>query len=61
MGLDDLVSKAKGALQGHEEQAKDAIDKAAEALKTRTDDSTDKTVDDVAAKAKEILDQQKKP
>jgi len=59
MGLDDLVNKAKNALEGHEEQAKDAIDKAAEAVKARTDDGTDAKVDEVAAKAKEYLDEQK--
>lgn len=59
MGLDDLVSKAKGALEGHEEQAKDALDKAADAVKSRTDDAGDAKVDEVTAKAKEFLDQQK--
>lgn len=59
MGLDDLVSKAKGALGGHEEQAKDALDKAAEAVKAKTGDGTDAKVDDVVGKAKEYLDQQK--
>lgn len=60
MGLDDLISKAKGALDGHEDQAKAALDKAAEAVKARTDDAGDKKVDEVTAKAKEFLDQQKK-
>ncbi|RHA37179.1 antitoxin [Cellulomonas rhizosphaerae] len=60
MGLDDLVSKAKGALGGHEEQAKDALDKAAGAVKARTGDGTDAKVDDVVEKAKEYLDEQKR-
>ncbi len=60
MGLDDLVSKAKGALEGHEEQAKAALDKAAAVVKSRTDDNADKTVDDVVDKAKEFLDEQKR-
>lgn len=60
MGLDDLVSKAKGALAGHEEQAKDALDKAAEAVKSRTGDDADVKVDDVVDKAKDYLDQQKR-
>ena len=60
MGIDDLVSKAKGALQGHEEQAKDALDKAAEALKSRTDDGTDAKVDQVVDKAKDFRVDQKR-
>lgn len=60
MGLDDLVHKAKGALAGHEDKAKDALDKAAAAVKARTDDGTDAKVDDVVAKAKDYLDQQKR-
>jgi len=59
MGLDDLVSKAKDALEGREEQVKSVIDKAADVVKSRTDDAGDRKVDDVAAKAKELLDQQK--
>lgn len=59
MGLDDLVGKAKGALQGHEEQAKDAIEKAAEAVKARTGDGTDGKVDEIAEKAKEYIDEQR--
>ncbi|AEI10569.1 MULTISPECIES: antitoxin [Cellulomonas] len=59
MGIDDLVAKAKGALSGHEEQAKDALDKAADALKARTDDGTDAKVDQVVDKAKDLLDEQK--
>ncbi|AEE47806.1 antitoxin [Cellulomonas fimi] len=60
MGIDDLVSKAKGALEGREDQAKDALDKAADALKTRTDAGTDAKVDQVVAKAKDFLDDQKR-
>jgi hypothetical protein len=60
MGIEDLVSKAKAAVSGHEEQAKDALDKAGEALKSRTNDSQDAQVDSVVEKAKEYLDEQKK-
>ena len=60
MGIEDLVSKAKGALSGHEEQAKDALDKAGEAVKARTSDSQDGMVDSVVEKAKTYLDEQKK-
>ncbi|MBF0688462.1 MAG: antitoxin [Cellulomonas sp.] len=60
MGLDDLVKKATGALDGREEQAKDALDKAAGAVKARTDTGTDATVDKVVDAAKDYLDKQKK-
>jgi hypothetical protein len=60
MGIDDLVGKAKGALEGREDQAKDALDKAAEALKSRTDDGTDAKVDQVVDKAQDFLDDQKR-
>ena len=60
MGLDDLVGKAKGALGGREEQAKDALDKAADAVKARTDAGTDAQIDKVVDAAKDYLDQQKK-
>ena len=59
MGIEDLVNQAKNAVDGHEEQAKDALDKAAEAVKARTGDGTDAKVDDVVDKAKQYLDQQK--
>ncbi|NUU17176.1 antitoxin [Cellulomonas humilata] len=60
MGIEDLVGKAKDALSGHEEQAKDALDKAGEAVKSRTNDTQDSQVDSVVEKAKEYLDEQKK-
>ena len=60
MGVHDLVNKAKGALAGREEQAKDALDKAADAVKSRTDDGTDAKIDEVVDKAKDYLDQQKR-
>ena len=41
MGIEDLVNQAKAARHGHEEQAKDVIDKAAEAVKAKTSDSQD--------------------
>ncbi len=55
MGIDDYVNKAKDALKGHEDQAADALDKAADALKSRTSDGTDEKVDQVVEKAKQFL------
>ncbi|WP_315098889.1 antitoxin [uncultured Cellulomonas sp.] len=60
MGIEDLVSKAKAAVDGNEEQVKDALDKAGEAVKSRTNDHQDSTVDSVIEKAKDYLDEQKK-
>ncbi|WP_456824125.1 antitoxin [Cellulomonas sp. P5_E12] len=60
MGIEDLVNQAKNAVDGHEDQAKDALDKAAEAIKARTSDGQDGVVDSVVDKAKDYLDDQKK-
>lgn len=60
MGIDDLIGKARDALSGHEDQAQDALDKAADAIKTRTDDGTDAKVDEIVDKAKEFLENEKK-
>ena len=60
MGIENLVNQAKAAVSGREEQAKDALDKAAEAVKSRTSDSQDAKIDSVVDKAKGFLDEQKK-
>jgi hypothetical protein len=60
MGIEDLVNQAKAAVSGHEEQAKDAIEKAAEAVKAKTSDSQDAQIDSVVEKATTYLDEQKK-
>ncbi|MBO3085279.1 antitoxin [Cellulomonas fengjieae] len=60
MGIDDLVKQAKAAVSGREEQAKDALDKAAEAVKSRTGDRQDAQIDSVVEKAKTYLDEQQK-
>jgi hypothetical protein len=53
------VDKAKQALQGNEDKAADALDRAADAIKSRTSDSTDAKVDQVVDKAKEFLEKDK--
>ena len=60
MGIEDLVNQAKAAVSGHEEQAKDAIERAGEAVKARTNDGQDDVVDSVVEKAKTYIDEQKK-
>ena len=55
MGINEMMGKAKDALKGHEDQAAGAIDKGAEAIKSRTGDSTDDRIDDAVAKAKDFL------
>ena len=60
MGIEDLVNRAKAAVDGHEDQAKAAIEKAAEAVKAKTSDSQDAQIDSVVEKAKNYLDEQKK-
>lgn len=59
MGIGDMIGKAKDALKGHEDQAANALDKAADALKSRTDDTTDGRIDRGVDKAKKFLDGQK--
>ncbi|WP_456845466.1 antitoxin [Cellulomonas sp. P5_C6] len=59
MGIEDLANQAKNLLDGHEEQAKDALDKAGEAVKAKTSDGQDGIVDSVVEKAKSLLDDQK--
>lgn len=56
MGLDDLLGKAKGAIAGHEDKIADGLDKAAEAIKERTDDATDVKIDQAVDQAKGFLD-----
>lgn len=60
MDIGDMVGKARKALDGHEDQAQDALDKAAEQLKARTDAPADARIDQVVEKAKDILEQEKK-
>jgi hypothetical protein len=59
MGIGDYVDKAKQALKGNEDKAADALDRAADAIKSRTSDSTDAKVDQVVDKAKEFLEKDK--
>jgi hypothetical protein len=59
MGIGDYVDQAKQALQGNEDKAADALDRAADAIKSRTSDSTDAKVDQVVDKAKEFLEKDK--
>ena len=60
MSIGDFVEKARGALDGNEDKAQDALDKAADALKTRTDAGTDARIDQVVEKAKDVLEDEKK-
>lgn len=60
MGIGDFVDKAKKAVAGHEDTDAGAIDKAADAVKSRTSDSTDRHVDRAADRARDFLEQQKR-
>ncbi len=60
MDINDMVGKARKALDGHEDKAQDALDAAARQLKARTDTPTDARIDQVVDKAKEVLEQEKK-
>ena len=60
MDLDDLIGKAKGALDGKEDQVSEELEKAADLVKSRTDDSVDEKIDAAVDKAQEFLADQKK-
>lgn len=60
MDLDDLIGKAKGALDGKEDQVSEGLEKAADLVKSRTDDSVDEKIDAAVDKAQEFLADQKK-
>jgi ABC-type transporter Mla subunit MlaD len=60
MGIGDIVGKAKKAVAGNEDKIAGAIDKAADAVKARTSDSTDRKVDQATAKARDFLEKQKR-
>ena len=60
MGLDDLVGKAKEQLSEHGEQAKDALEKARDAVKAKTDDTVDPVVDKVVDAAMGFVDKNDK-
>lgn len=52
-----LVDKAKELLGDHADEAKDAVDAAAEKAKELTPDQADGLVDQAADKAKEVIDE----
>lgn len=60
MGISDFADKAKRAVAGHEDTIVGAIDKAAGAVKGRTSESTDRTIDRATDKAREFLATQKR-
>lgn len=60
MGIGDFVDKARKAVAGNEDKIAGAIDKAADAVKSRTSASTDRRVDQAAAKARDLLERQRR-
>ncbi len=58
MGIDDLMGKAKDVLSEHADDVKEGIDKVADVVKDKTDDSGDAKVDEVADKVKDFIDDQ---
>ena len=59
MSVGDFVEKARGALDGREDQAQDALEKARDAVKARTGEDIDDKVDLVIDKAREFLEEEK--
>ena len=56
MGIDDLFDKAKDTLAEHSDDVKAGIDKVADFVEKKTDDSGDAKVEEFAEKAKDFLD-----
>ncbi|MBI4882595.1 MAG: antitoxin [Actinobacteria bacterium] len=54
-----FLDKIKGLLGGNKSTAKDAIDKVADVIESKTPDSIDDKVEAVAAKAKKAVDKVK--
>jgi hypothetical protein len=51
-----LMDKAKGLLKGHEKQAKDGVDKAADVADAKTDAKYTDKIDMGADKTKDAID-----
>ncbi|QZN85761.1 antitoxin [Cellulomonas sp. C5510] len=60
MGIGDFVDRAKRAVAGNEDKIAGALDKAADAVKSRTSDSTDAKIDRATGKARELLEKQRR-
>lgn len=60
MDLGNLMNSAKDALAGKEDQVSDGLEKAADFIKDRTDDSVDEKIDMAVDKAQDFLEDQKK-
>lgn len=59
MGLGDMLDKGKDLLGGHTDEAKDAVDKAADAADSATGGKATDQIDLGADKAKDFIDDQK--
>ncbi len=57
-GIGDFLDKAQETVKGHEDQVKEGLDKAADFIKSKTDDAGDTKVDEAVARAKELMDKQ---
>jgi hypothetical protein len=54
--LDDAEAKVSGLLEGHEDQVKEGIDKAADAAEAKFGSEHSAQIDGVADKAKDAID-----
>lgn len=59
MSIGDLGDKARGALEGHEDQAQDALAKGGDAITDRTPDSIDDKVEMGVDKGDAFLENEK--
>ena len=58
MGMDDFLDKAKAEAEQHPAQTKEALEKAGDFIKSKTDDSGDQKVDEAVSQAEGYVDKQ---
>jgi uncharacterized protein YjbJ (UPF0337 family) len=51
-----IMDKIKGLVSGNADKAKDGVDTATDAVKSKTPDQVDGAVDQAADKAKDVID-----
>jgi hypothetical protein len=56
MGIDDFLEKAKDTVAQHSDQAKEGLEKAADFIKSKTDDAGDAKVDQGLSQAEGFID-----
>ncbi len=59
MGIGDFLGKAEETVGQHPDQAKEGLEKAADFIKSKTDDAGDAKVDQALSQAEGFIDKQR--